>query len=121
MKKIAALALTAALAGSLAVPALAAEAPSDIASATGYPAQSGLLSVTTVAADPALADAWSTALFVLGLDRALELWRTGEGTVAGMELILVTEDQRIYVTQGLEEGLQLHGEEAGYTYEIVRR
>ena len=89
--------------------------------ATGYPAQSGLLSVTTVAADPALADAWSTALFVLGLDRALELWRTGEGTVAGMELILVTEDQRIYVTQGLEEGLQLHGEETGYTYEIVRR
>ena len=70
---------------------------------------------------PALADAWSTALFVLGLDRALELWRAGEGTVAGMELILVTEDQRIYVTQGLEEGLQLHGEEAGYTYEIVRR
>ena len=39
MKKIAALALTAALAGSLAVPALAAEAPSDIAAATGYPAQ----------------------------------------------------------------------------------
>ena len=39
MKKLAALALTAALAGSLAVPALAAEAPSDIAAATGYPAQ----------------------------------------------------------------------------------
>ena len=61
---------------------------------TGYPAQSGLLSVTTVAADPALADAWSTALFVLGRDRALELWRSGEGTVAGMELILVTQDQQ---------------------------
>ncbi len=88
---------------------------------TGYPAQSGLLSVTTVAADPALADAWSTALFVLGPDRALELWRSGEGTVAGMELILVTQDQQVYVTQGLEEGLQFHGEEAGYTYEIVRR
>ena len=89
--------------------------------ATGAPAQSGLLSVTTVAADPALADAWSTALFVLGLDRALELWRSGEGTVAEMELILVTQDQEIYVTQGLEEGLQPYGEEAGYTYEIVRR
>ena len=70
---------------------------------------------------PALADAWSTALFVLGPDRALELWRSGEGTVAGMELILVTQGQQVYVTQGLEEGLQFHGEEAGYTYEIVRR
>ena len=88
---------------------------------TGYPAQSGLLSVTTVAADPALADAWSTALFVLGTDRALELWRSGEGAIATMELILVTQDQQVYVTQGLEDGLQFHGEEAGYNYELVRR
>lgn len=89
--------------------------------ADGYPAQSGLLSVTVVADDPALADAWSTALFVLGPDEALRRWKSGEGTVAGMDLILVTDTGHVYVTQGLENGLETLGEEAGYTYEIVRR
>lgn len=88
---------------------------------TGYPAQSGLRSVTVVAEDPALADAWSTALYVLGAEEALTRWESGEGTVAGMDLILVTEEDHVYVTQGLEEGLEPLGEEAGYTYEIVRR
>lgn len=89
--------------------------------ANGYPAQSGLLSVTVVADDPALADAWSTALFVLGPDEAIRRWKSGQGTVAGMDLILVTDAGHVYVTQGLEEGLETLGEEAGYTYEIVRR
>ena len=74
-----------------------------------------------VADDPALADAWSTALFVLGPDEALRRWKSGQGTVAGMDLILVTDAGHVYVTQGLEEGLETLGEEAGYTYEIVRR
>lgn len=89
--------------------------------ATGYPARSGLLSVTVVAEDPALADAWSTALYVLGADEAIARWKSGEGTVADMDLILVTEERHVYVTQGLEEGLETLGEEAGYTYEILRR
>ena len=38
-----------------------------------------------------------------------------------MDLILVTDAGHVYVTQGLEEGLETLGEEAGYTYEIVRR
>lgn len=89
--------------------------------ADGYPARSGLLSVTVVAEDPALADAWSTALYVLGAEEALTRWESGEGTVADMDLILVTEEKHVYVTEGLEEGLETLGEEAGYTYEIVRR
>ena len=89
--------------------------------ATGYPAQSGLLSVTVVAQDPALADAWSTAIYVLGAEEALARWESGEGTVAEMDLILVTEEGHVYITEGLEEGLETLGEGAGYTYEIVRR
>ena len=91
--------------------------------ATGYPAQSGLLSVTHRGRrPPPLADAWSTALFVLGLDRAWSSGAPGRGTVAGTGAHpghRGPEDLRHH--QGLEEGLQLHGEEAGYTYEIVRR
>ena len=42
---------------------------------TGKPAQSGLLSVTVVGKEGRLCDALSTSLFVMGLDKATELWK----------------------------------------------
>lgn len=84
---------------------------------TGYPADSGLLSVTVVSADHALADALSTALFVAGEEEALDFWRSR----TDFELVLCTADGRVVVTQGLEEGMRPTGEERGYTYEIARR
>ena len=84
---------------------------------TGYPARSGLISVTVISPDAARNDALSTALFVMGADRALEFWRTD----GGFEAVLVRDDGRVLVTQGLEDGLDFRGEEHGYTYEIVRR
>ena len=62
-----------------------------------------------------MCDALSTALFVMGEERALEFWRSG---VYDFELILVTEDGRVVVTAGLETALT-EIEESGYTYEIV--
>jgi thiamine biosynthesis lipoprotein len=40
---------------------------------TGYPVQHDLVSVTVIHPSTALADAWATALCVLGTDKALEL------------------------------------------------
>ncbi len=64
---------------------------------TGYPSQSGIISATVVAADDTMADALSTALFVMGKERAESLWRT----VGGFEMILIT-DSEIIVTDGLD-------------------
>lgn len=84
---------------------------------TGYPADSGLLSVTVISSDPQLADALSTALFVAGKDSALDFWRGRED----FELILCSAGGTVTVTEGLEDHFQFQGDAYGYTCETARR
>lgn len=79
--------------------------------ATGEPARSGLKSVTVVGspADGMTCDALSTALFVMGLEKAAEFWRDN----TGFELILVSDDGGVTITEGLRDSFSLssgHGE-----------
>lgn len=70
---------------------------------TGYPADGDLTSVSVVSADGTLADALSTALYIMGVKNALDYWRTyGEN----FELVLMTEKGEIYVTEGLEDCIE---------------
>ena len=64
----------------------------------GLPAQSGLKSVTIVSADGTLADGLSTALYVMGLDEGTAYWRTH----GGFDVIFVTDDNRILITEGIK-------------------
>ena len=94
--------------------------------ATGYPADSGLTSVTVIAKaaqehEPdtvgvgTMCDALSTALFVMGEEVALEFWRS---SALEFELVLVTEDDRVVVTDGIAEQFT-KTEGSGYKYETV--
>ena len=65
--------------------------------ATGYPARSGLSSVTIVADSGLYADALSTAVYVMGADAALALWRQQ----GDFQMVLVTDEGRILATPGL--------------------
>ena len=65
---------------------------------TGCPAESGLKSVSVVAKDDTLADALSTALFVMGLDGGAVVGNRG-GLCFGA--LLVREDNRVCSTPGL--------------------
>ena len=65
---------------------------------TGYPARSGLCSVTIVWDSGLQADGLSTACFVLGAERGLALAET-----YGAEALLVDEDGVLYMTDGMKE------------------
>ena len=64
---------------------------------SGSPTSNGLLSVTILCEDGTMADALSTAMFVLGETRALNYWRQ----YGGFEMILITKSNNIICTKGL--------------------
>lgn len=66
--------------------------------ATGMPADSGLASVTIATKDGLLSDALSTACFVLGRDKGLEL-----AVQYGAEALFVGSDGEISMTPGMED------------------
>lgn len=68
---------------------------------TGYPAESGVCSVTIVSKSGLLSDALSTACFVLGVEDGLTL--AGEYDA---EALIVTEDMTLYMTEGMKELFQ---------------
>lgn len=69
---------------------------------TGYPACSGLFSVTVVAKNAVIADALSTALFVAGSKHALGYLSRFPGT----EAILVDDHLNVTITKGLKDCFQ---------------
>ena len=67
---------------------------------TGYPADTGLLSVTIVMQDGTTADGLSTFLFAAGEEKAVEFWKEHYGE---FEMILFTADERLLVTEDLRD------------------
>ena len=65
---------------------------------TGYPADSGLISVTIVSDSGLLSDGLSTACFVLGKEKGEKLLET-----CGAEGVFIDQNKKVTVTKGLKD------------------
>ncbi|MGI6777021.1 MAG: FAD:protein FMN transferase [Acetivibrionales bacterium] len=79
---------------------------------TGYPSDSGLISVTVVSGTSIDADALSTSLFVMGLEKGYELAEA----INGIEAIFITEQKEVYTTNGLRDSFSFSDESKEYKY-----
>ncbi|MEE3475325.1 MAG: FAD:protein FMN transferase, partial [Ruminococcus sp.] len=71
--------------------------------ATAAPVDNGILSVTIVSDSGAFADAASTALFVMGLDKATQYCRSHPD----FDCIILTDDKNLYLTEGVYDDFTL--------------
>lgn len=67
---------------------------------TGFPSESGLVSATVVTNNGLLSDALSTLCFALGYEKSLPILEKYSA-----EAVFVTDDNRVFVTDGLRESL----------------
>lgn len=84
---------------------------------TGKPAHSGLVSVTVVGKEGRLCDALSTSFFVMGFEKSENLWKQRDD----FEMILVTENGEIYLTEGLENSFALNEFYGNLKVNVVRK
>lgn len=66
---------------------------------TGYPAKNGIISSTIIGADSMQCDALSTACFILGVPKALNLI---EG-IEGVEAVFIDDDGKFHCTAGMSQ------------------
>lgn len=80
---------------------------------TGYPVDNGVKSVSVICNEGIRADALSTALYVMGVEKALKIY----GDKKDFDLIILTDDNKLYVSGGIYDSLTIC---EGYDFNIVR-
>ncbi len=66
--------------------------------ATGVPVENGLSSVTIISKSGKEADVLSTALFVMGKEKAIEFWQKGQ---YDFDFVMFTESGELYISEGI--------------------
>ena len=83
---------------------------------TGKPTQNGLLSVTIVCDNGAMADALSTSVMVAGLQKGSELWRK----LDNFGMIVITDSNEMYISEDIEDIFEV-SDNVEYTIHIIQK
>ena len=81
-------------------------------SKTGFPSDSGLKCVTVICDEGAKSEAYSTALFAMGLEKSLDFHKTDPS----FEAVFVTNENRVICTKGIIDDFEFRNCAAGYVY-----
>lgn len=74
-----------------------------IDSNTGYPSENGIIGDTIITNSSIDADALSTAVYVLGVEKGLALIEN----IENVECIIVTKDKKVYLSSGMKEKFKI--------------
>lgn len=74
--------------------------------ATGYPSESGLISVSVIAPEGYVADGIDTAILILGLEKGMKLLES-----KGLDGILVDSEKRVFITKNLKGKIEILNKE----------
>lgn len=69
---------------------------------TGFPAENRLLSVSIISGNSVTADALSTAVFVMGLEKGMEYIKK----IPETEAVFITKENEIFTTDGIRENIK---------------
>ena len=83
---------------------------------TGAPVENDLVSTTAIAESVTYCDGLSTTLYVLGLEKAIELWRNQKD----FDFIMITNDKKIYLSKPIAKSFTLNGDLKGFEVVIVK-
>lgn len=73
---------------------------------TGKPADNDILAVSVVGPSGTACDALSTALFIMGLDKASAFWRENNDKLSDTDFLIVDKDGIIHITEGLKANFE---------------
>lgn len=83
---------------------------------TGCPVENEMLSTTAIAASGTYCDGLTTTLYVLGVDRSIELWHKQKD----FDFILITKDKDIYISKNIAKKFTLNPELKDFNLKIVK-
>ena len=74
---------------------------------SGYPVDNDLLSSTIISPNGLLCDALSTAVFVMGSEKAEAFWREHSAELGGFDMLLITKNGEVLITNGIKDRFSL--------------